>query len=66
MIVIVNSLKREVPADATVQVLLETMGLTTQRIAIEVNQELVTKLEWGTLELHEGDHVEIVSFVGGG
>ena len=66
MVVFVNSQERELPAAATVQVLLETAGLLERRVAVEVNQALVTRQEWAAFKLKDGDRVEIVSFVGGG
>lgn len=66
MIVIVNSKETEVPADATVQSLVQALKLAEQRVAVEVNQELVTRRAWQEYTLKAGDRVEIVSFVGGG
>ena len=63
---IVNSIRRDLPDEATVAALLDQMGLQQRRVAIEVNQQLVVKAEWDKLVLHAGDQVEIVSFVGGG
>lgn len=38
----------------------------TDRIAVELNGEILPKSKYGTTTLSEGDKVEIVSFVGGG
>ena len=38
----------------------------TQKIAIECNEEIVPKSQYGSFILHSGDVVEIVSLVGGG
>ena len=37
-----------------------------RRIAIEINGEIVPKAQYESTVLHDGDTVEIVSFVGGG
>ncbi len=37
-----------------------------QKIAIECNEEIVPKSQYGSFILHSGDVVEIVSLVGGG
>ncbi|MDY6220701.1 MAG: sulfur carrier protein ThiS [Candidatus Alectryocaccobium sp.] len=37
-----------------------------QKIAIECNEEIVTKSQYESFILHSGDVVEIVSLVGGG
>ena len=36
------------------------------RIAVECNEEIVPKSQYETFIIHDGDSVEIVSFVGGG
>jgi thiamine biosynthesis protein ThiS len=66
VLVFVNSKQQPLEENATVAVLLEVLGMTQKRVAVEVNTELVTKNEWAQFKLKEGDRVEIVSFVGGG
>ncbi len=39
---------------------------TKERIAVEVNGEIVGKRDYAETILHDGDTVEVVSFVGGG
>jgi sulfur carrier protein len=62
----VNSKEQAVAPDCSVQSLLHQLGFAEKRVAVEVNQELVTKSQWPELRLKDGDRVEIVSFVGGG
>lgn len=45
---------------------LEENNYQTQKIAIECNEEIVPKSQYGSFILHSGDVVEIVSLVGGG
>lgn len=66
MRIIVNSVEREVPGDATVQRVIELLDLTQKRLAVEVNAELVVKGAWSSHVLQPNDRVEIVTFVGGG
>jgi len=51
---------------ATVAALITVLQLTQKKVAVEVNKELVVKKQWDATLLHEGDRVEVVSFVGGG
>lgn len=51
---------------ATVAELLEELKIIPGRVAVEVNRNIVRKAEYGTFELHDGDAIEIVNFVGGG
>ena len=66
MSIFVNSKEQAVPDACTVQALIEISGLAEKRVAVEVNQELVVRNQWGSHKLKKGDRVEIVSFVGGG
>jgi thiamine biosynthesis protein ThiS len=50
----------------SVSELIDELSLTPQRIAIEINRELVSRGAWEQTNLHDGDRVEIVHFVGGG
>jgi thiamine biosynthesis protein ThiS len=51
---------------ATVETLLEQMGLPQKGVAVERNREIVPKSLYATTRLGEGDRIEIVQFVGGG
>ena len=62
----VNSKEQTLDPECTVQTLLHQLGFAEKRVAVEVNQELVTKSQWAEVRLKDGDRVEIVSFVGGG
>lgn len=46
--------------------LIETLSLTPQRIAVEVNKTIVRRSVWDETMLRDGDRIEIVHFVGGG
>lgn len=45
---------------------LEENGINPQRIAVELNGEILPKSQYGNTALKDGDVVEIVNFVGGG
>jgi thiamine biosynthesis protein ThiS len=62
----VNGEEREIETGATVETLLEDLGLRARRVAVEVNRKVVVRDAWSGTELHDRDHVEIVQFVGGG
>jgi sulfur carrier protein len=51
---------------STLSALIEHLGMKQDRVAIELNHEIVPRDQWSQTELHEGDHLEIVQFVGGG
>ena len=45
---------------------LREAGYDLKRIAVERNEEIVPKAQYGSTILADGDSIEIVSFVGGG
>lgn len=62
----INGEAREVPDGLTVRALLDLLELRGERIAVEVNTEVVRKARHAEHQLTDGDEVEIVTFVGGG
>jgi sulfur carrier protein len=53
-------------AGLTVLEMLEKLGFSTERIAVEINMEIVPKGSYIATILKDEDTVEVVSFVGGG
>jgi len=66
MRVTVNGEAVELPEGLNASELVERIGLADQRIALEVNREIVPRSEYGSTRLNEGDRVEIVRAIGGG
>ena len=62
----INGEPRQLSADATVAALIEEMGLTGKRIALERNGEIVPRSTFVSQRLTAGDKLEIVVAVGGG
>ncbi|HWT28876.1 MAG TPA: sulfur carrier protein ThiS [Methylophilaceae bacterium] len=46
--------------------LVDKLGLTGKRLAIECNGEIVPRSQFAESPLHDGDKLEIVGAVGGG
>ena len=61
-----NGELREIPDGLNVTGLLAHLGVKAQRVAVEVNENVVTKDRYDAHALQGGDAVEIVAFVGGG
>jgi len=51
---------------ASIATLLEKLKVSTPRVAVERNRDIVPKAEYATTPLAEGDELEVVEFVGGG
>ena len=66
MDILVNGEQRQVPDSYTAAQLVNAMGLSGQRIAMEVNLEIVPRSSYENYALQPGDRVEVVHAVGGG
>lgn len=62
----INGEPKQVVANVTVAVLLAELGLAQERLAIELNLDILPRSRWSESSLSEGDKLEIVHFVGGG
>lgn len=66
MQITLNGERREFGETQTVSELIQTLQLSDQRIAVELNKEIVRKKDWENTVLSDADKIEIVHFVGGG
>lgn len=62
----VNGETHAAVAEASVADLLRELDIQGDRVAIELNLEILDRKEFETRKLREGDRVEILSFIGGG
>ena len=62
----INGESRILPAAENVSALVEQLGMKGDRVAIELNREIVPRDRWNSTALRDGDRLEIVHFVGGG
>ena len=56
----------EVAEPATISTLLERLDIDPRRVAVEHNLVVIKKDAYSRITVADGDHVEIVNFVGGG
>ena len=66
MVVRLNGEERTLKAGTTVVGLIAELGLRERRVAVEINRDIISREEYATTELHQGDVIEVVHFVGGG
>jgi thiamine biosynthesis protein ThiS len=66
MNLIINGEDRQFDSALTIATLLDRLGMKPDRVAVELNRELVPRERWGATHLSDGDKLEIVHFVGGG
>jgi len=62
----INGTQRQFPDTLKVVELIETLGYSGKRIALECNGEIVPRSLFATQQLSDGDKLEIVVAVGGG
>lgn len=65
MNLIINGENQVWSAD-TLSALVDQLGMKSDRVAIELNREIVPRDQWAQTRLADGDRLEIVHFVGGG
>jgi thiamine biosynthesis protein ThiS len=62
----VNGERRELKDESRMSDLLNALSLAPERVAVELNHQIVRRNEWPNTILKDGDRIEIVHFVGGG
>jgi sulfur carrier protein len=53
-------------ASGTLEALVAELGMKGDRVAVELNRDIVPRARWAETALRDGDQLEIVHFVGGG
>jgi len=61
-----NGEPREIDDGLNLSKLVAFLKLKPEQIAIELNRQVVRRVDWETTPVNDGDQLEIVHFVGGG
>jgi thiamine biosynthesis protein ThiS len=61
-----NGEQRDFADGLTVSALVAQLGMKADRVAVELNLEIVPRARWEATTLKDGDRLEVVHFVGGG
>jgi sulfur carrier protein len=56
----------DAPSLFTLAALVESLGMKADRVAVELNRDIVPRDRWAETRLTDGDRLEVVHFVGGG
>jgi sulfur carrier protein len=64
--VTVNGDERQFQPGMTMTALLDSLGLHPRLVVVEHNREILDAGALDTTQIHAGDNVELVHFVGGG
>jgi thiamine biosynthesis protein ThiS len=62
----INGDNRDFVGPVSLSSLLDQLGMKSDRVAVELNREIVPRDQWASTTLKDGDRLEIVHFVGGG
>jgi thiamine biosynthesis protein ThiS len=62
----INGEVRDFSSPLSLGSLVEQLGMKQDRVAVELNRNIVPREQWPETPLGEGDRLEIVHFVGGG
>ena len=62
----INGKEQSFDSPLTLSQLIEQLGMKGDRVAAELNRDIVSRSQWSETALKDGDQLEIVHFVGGG
>ena len=62
----INGKKRLISSKMSLKSLLNNNKISINKVAIEINKEIINKKKISKIKLKNGDKVEIVHFIGGG
>ncbi|MFZ3131366.1 MAG: sulfur carrier protein ThiS [Desulfosporosinus sp.] len=66
MQIVVNGEPQEIPSECTVFQLLKDKAVTLKAAVVELNGKILKQEHWQSTEMHAGDSLEILVFMGGG
>ena len=66
MKILLNGDFLETAEGATIESLLQQLDISRERVAVELNANIIPKADYEKQPLCDGDKIEIVHFVGGG
>ncbi len=61
-----NGKEQEIKSGMTVNDLLAKWKMRPEVVTVEINENILQKLDYETIEIKEGDAVEFVFYMGGG
>ena len=62
----INGKIKSINPDSTLSIVLKNLKIPLNKVAIELNEEIIDKKKINKIKLNNNDKVEIVHFIGGG
>lgn len=64
--IVVNGEEQTIADGQSALELLSGLDLDPRTVVVEINREIVRRAQLGDTNIRDGDHIELVHFVGGG
>ncbi len=62
----INGKNKSINQDSNLSVVLKNLKIPLNKVAIELNEEIINKKKINKIKLNKNDKIEIVHFIGGG
>ncbi len=62
----INGKKKNINSDLNLINILEEYSLKNKLVAVEINQEVISKSDYKTKKINKNDRIEILELIGGG
>ena len=62
----INGKIKSITQDSNLSIVLKNLKLPLNKVAIELNEEIIDKKKINKIKLNKNDKIEIVHFIGGG
>ena len=62
----INGKKKNINSDLNLINILEEYSLKNKLVAVEINQEVISKSDYKTKKINKDDRIEILELIGGG
>ena len=62
----INGKIKSINQDSNLSVVLKNLKISLNKVAIELNEEIIDKKKINKINLNKNDKIEIVHFIGGG
>ena len=62
----INGKIKSINQDSNISIVLKNLKIPLNKVAIELNEEIIDKKKINKIKLNKNDKIEIVHFIGGG
>ena len=62
----INGKIKSITQDSNISIVLKNLKIPLNKVAIELNEEIIDKKKINEIKLNKNDKIEIVHFIGGG